>query len=848
VRFNGTVTPLRLLALLPAALLALSSPVPAGAATAATRRPAPDRLTAVLTLAGHPGDAARLHALAAHRALPSRLKALAPAAAHLHATLGFARAHHLTIVRADEWTVSLSGPSAVMAGLFGGAVRHTGTGTWTDRTAVPGVLSQDVASVAGLDNRPLHRRPVHTSRTTIDGADNPQTGASLRAAYDVPTDWKGAGVTVGILDLAGWDPKDLATYATHEGLTVADGQVTEISVDGAHPHALDGYGSEFEVALDSEAVLAAAPAAKQRLYFAPNTSGGVVSALQEMAKDAADGKLQAVSTSWGSCEKQYDAFESAADRVAYSAAIDHLVAAGATLFAASGDSAAFDCSRYDSPDNEAQVDFPASYVNTVAVGGTTLTPNQPEIAWYDTGFGTYLGDGSGGGESVEQPLPSYQGGNPRIDRRRVPDVASDADPRSGLRVYVASQGGWTVGGGTSLAAPTWAAMLADTLSSRAGAAMGLGNVLPALYASAANQASPGFADVTVGHNGLFEATTGYDQVTGLGVPRWSALGPDLLATSPGAPAQGVLSRVSRPATSADPVVTAPTYVRTKDVPLTVAVPRDSSYQGFSVGETVPGCLRQQATAPTTAALDPHPYQGVHQLVMTALDSSKTCHAVTRDVVYDTVPPTSTTVTVGLVDSYSTRVRLTLGGRDAVSGIGSWRVVIRDLAGRTIYVAESAPAQPIVPLRVGTSYRVQVTSRDRAGNLGPVVTQPFTVPTDDVSFARSRGWTRAARSLDFQGSHLGSTVPGASLTATVTARSVELLLLYGPTSGFVAIYVDGRYTTSWDLYAVRPTNARYRVVVWSTAGRHTVKLVVRGSRRAASRGTAVLLDGFVATPG
>ncbi len=842
------VTPPRLLALLPAALLTLGSPVAAGPATAAAGRPAPDRLTAVLTLAGRPGDAALLHVLASHRAAPARLRALTPATSHRDAALAFAQAHHLSVVRADAWTVSLSGPSAVMAGLFGGTVRHAGTGTWSDRTVVPKALSQDVASVAGLDNRPLHRRPVHTSRATIDGADNPQTGASLRVAYDVPADWKGAGVTVGILDLAGWDPKDLTTYAAHEGLTVSDGQVTEIPVDGAQPHSLDGYGSEFEVALDSEAVLAAAPEAKQRLYFAPNTSGGIVSALQEMAKDAADGKLQVVSTSWGSCEKQYDAFESAADRVAYSTAVDHLVAAGATLFASSGDSGAFDCSNYDTPDNEAQVDFPASYVNTVAVGGTTITPNQPEIAWYDTGFGTYLGDGSGGGESVEQPLPSYQGGNPTIDRRRVPDVASDADPQSGLRVYVASQGGWTVAGGTSLAAPTWAAMLADTLSSRAGAVVGLGNVLPALYASAADQESPGFADVTVGHNGLFEASTGYDRVTGLGVPRWSALGPDLLATSPGAPATRALSRVSRPTTSADPVVTAPGFVRTRSVPLTVAVPKDSSYQGFSAGETVPGCLRQEATVPTAAALDPYPYQGVHQLVLTAFDSSKTCHAVTRDVVYDTVPPTSTTVTAGLVDSHSTRVGLTLGGRDALSGVGSWRVVIRDLAGRLVYAAESAPARPVVSLRVATSYRVQVTSRDRAGNLGPVVTQPFTVPSDDVSFARSGGWTRAARSLDFQGTHLGSTVPGASLTATVTARSVDLLLLYGPTSGFVAIYVDGRYRTSWDLYAVRPANIRHRAAIWSTAGRHTVKVVVRGTRRAASRGTAVSLDGFAAIPG
>ncbi|MCW2598320.1 MAG: hypothetical protein JWM02_149 [Frankiales bacterium] len=801
------------------------------------------QLSAVLSLTTRPGDRARLHRLASQHPSPAALRALAPARTHRDAALRYAAQQHLHVLRADAWTVTVSGPAATMATTFGATLHRSGTGTWAPHPAVPAALAGDVATVAGLDNRPFHRNSA-----TLDGADNPQTAASLRAAYDVPTDWRGAGTTVGVLNLAGWSPDDLTTFAVHEGIPVTPGQVTEVPVAGADPRAFDGYGSEYEVALDSEAILGAAPEAKQRMYFAPNTSAGVVSAFQTMAADAEAGLLQVVSTSWGICEKQYAASTSAADRDAYAAAIDRLVAAGATLFAASGDSAAYDCSYPDQPDGEAQVDVPASYVNTVAVGGTTLTAGQGEAAWHDQGFGDYLGDGSGGGQSVDQPLPSYQAGLvPGADHRLLPDVASDADPQSGLSVYVRTQGGWSTAGGTSLAAPTWAGMLAAALSSRGGTTTGLGNVLPALYASAKDPVTPGFADITTGHNALFNAGTGYDQVTGLGVPRWALLGPDLLASTPGAPTSALPVPVTRPAASAAPrLVARPAYVRSRTVPVSVTVPSGSSYQGFSVGETLPGCAQQQAVPPTTVQLDPAPWQGTHELQLTAFDSAHVCHVVTTSVVYDTGKPT-TKVSAGMLNSRDTQVRIGLGGSDEVSGLGGFEVWARDSNGKMVLHTTTAARSLVHSFAAGKSYRIEAVAHDKAGNVGPVARTAVSVPYDDRSFSLRGAWSRAAGVSNFGGSHLRSHSRGATAAVVVTGRTVVLLALRGPNSGYVDVVVDGRRTQRLDLYGPSTTAVRLRAAAWPRAGRHTVWLVVVGAHQRVSRSSYVVLDGLVVLP-
>ena len=118
--------------------------------------------------------------------------------------------------------------------------------------------------------------------------------------------------------------------------------------------------------------------------------------------------------------------------------------------------------------------------------------------------------------------------------REVPDVSADADPNTGYVIYWNGSGsagllapaGWQVVGGTSGAAPAWAALIALTNASSpcSGTAVGFAN--PALYNAAANAYAADFNDTTTGDNdmtstngGQFAAGPGYDMATGLGTPQ-----------------------------------------------------------------------------------------------------------------------------------------------------------------------------------------------------------------------------------------------------------------------------------------------------------------------------------------
>ena len=125
------------------------------------------------------------------------------------------------------------------------------------------------------------------------------------------------------------------------------------------------------------------------------------------------------------------------------------------------------------------VSDPASQPDVTSVGGTslghgtqTLGPPPTEQAWNDA---LYYSEGAGGGGiSTTFAMPAYQqalgvvsgsSGTPCAnaggDCREVPDVSADADPSSGYIIYDSVNGlGWTALGGTSGAAPLWAAVLA----------------------------------------------------------------------------------------------------------------------------------------------------------------------------------------------------------------------------------------------------------------------------------------------------------------------------------------------------------------------------------------------------
>jgi len=95
--------------------------------------------------------------------------------------------------------------------------------------------------------------------------------------------------------------------------------------------------------------------------------------------------------------------------------------------------------------------------------------------------------------------------------------------------------GWYDIGGTSLSCPQWAGIVAIADQLNGG---GLGLINPGLYkiGAAPTRYANDFYDVTTGNNGAFaptipgyNATTGWDPVTGLGTPNAANLVPDLVS-------------------------------------------------------------------------------------------------------------------------------------------------------------------------------------------------------------------------------------------------------------------------------------------------------------------------------
>jgi subtilase family serine protease/uncharacterized protein YceK len=182
------------------------------------------------------------------------------------------------------------------------------------------------------------------------------------------------------------------------------------------------------------------------------------------------------------------------------------------------------------------VDLPASDPLTLAVGGTSLQASRATGAYLgETAWNTPPSGAGGGGFSRLSPRPAYQDGIAGIGANRgVPDVAADADYRTGMAIAFSGGGKDYLlgGGGVSVAAPLWAAViaLADQYAGRH-----LGFVNPALYqigrSASYHQA---FHDVTTGTNTVasttqtitgYQAAPGWDPVTGWGSPNAQVLVP-----------------------------------------------------------------------------------------------------------------------------------------------------------------------------------------------------------------------------------------------------------------------------------------------------------------------------------
>jgi kumamolisin len=438
-------------------------------------------------------------------------KQFGAAPADIAAVRKFASSRGLAIVEesAARRTVVLSGTVAQFNDAFAVDLQQFdyGEGTYRGRTGaiqLPDELSGVVEAVLGLDNRPQARPHIRAAAAAATSF-TPDKVASM---YDFPSEKTGKGQCIALIELGGgYRPADLAAYFAK--LNLATPKVSAVSVDhGKNQPTGDPNGSDGEVMLDIEVAGAVAPDSNIAVYFAPNTDASFLNAVTTAIHDTTN-KPSVISISWGNAELNWTKQTMTAFDEAFQAA----AAMGITVCVASGD----DGSSDGVSDKADHVNFPASSPYALACGGTHIQVSDgaigEETVWNDVA----TGGASGGGVSTFFPLPAWQNGkevtragnaHSALTMRGVPDVSGDADPETGYQIRVDGQD--TVVGGTSAVAPLWAGLIARIND---GKAASVGYINPQLY-----QKFTSLDDVTIGNNGDFYASAGWDACTGLGSP------------------------------------------------------------------------------------------------------------------------------------------------------------------------------------------------------------------------------------------------------------------------------------------------------------------------------------------
>lgn len=348
--------------------------------------------------------------------------------------------------------------------------------------------------------RPYIHRPRATPSTTY-------SPAQIAAAYNFPTKLASGGV-IAIIELGGgWVQSDIDAFCQKN--EIPSPTLIDVPCDSTNS---PGTEADDEVALDIQIAAGVfsyctGAAANIRLYWATD----IKPAIEKIIADKQAGiPIAAVSISWGAPENEWTAPQ---DPATEDAAIALLAPLGIPFFAAAGDNDSGDGEN----DGQPHVDFPASSPHAIGCGGTSKPKGGVESVWNDG-----PGEGTGGGYSSVFPIQPWQvgaGAPPAppphpLNGRMVPDVAANADPRTGYEIYCAAQDGWQVVGGTSAVAPIYAALLAAI-----NPPIGLtSNALATLWGNPTC-----FADITQGGNGAYQTSTGPDPCTGLGVPRGDML-------------------------------------------------------------------------------------------------------------------------------------------------------------------------------------------------------------------------------------------------------------------------------------------------------------------------------------
>ena len=358
----------------------------------------------------------------------------------------------------------------------------------------------DYAAAHGMDVK-----DVVSHATTGSGPSASFLGSDMRAAYYGTGTLTGAGQNLGLFEYEGTDLADLTTYYKNVKQT-NNVPVSVISTDGTSTSCVytraGGDCDDTEQTLDMTQALGMAPGLASLVMYVGSTDTAIIGALTTHSP-----LPTTIGCSWG---------WTPADPSTLNPYFEKMAAQGQNFFAASGDSSTW------SKRNEA---WPADNAYVVSVGGTDLItasaagPWKSETAWAD----------SGGGISPDKiAIPSWQKLSGVINSsnkgsttlRNGPDVSANAN----FTFYTCADQEACLAneyGGTSFAAPMWAAYIALVNQQLAAQGKGtIGFINPTIYAQNVTSAyDTDFHDITSGKSGSYSAVTGYDLVTGWGSPK-----------------------------------------------------------------------------------------------------------------------------------------------------------------------------------------------------------------------------------------------------------------------------------------------------------------------------------------
>jgi kumamolisin len=427
-----------------------------------------------------------------------------------------------------------AGATVYDAALDNGNVRATGASTANEAA---------INRRAGIKNSSSTSNPVAwpfntgtpPSNTCVSGtvqASAMYSPSQIATAYDThalqetpATD----AVRVTVVDLGGgFSENDIEGAAKCFGYTPPSVEI----------HTGDGItdtiiNNNDETELDLQTMAAFVPGATIQLIEDTNGPASLLDALARMGGDP-QGFSDGASISYGQCAIQESNGNLALIHAIARVVLVDLIVGGA-IYVSAGDWGSTTCGIGVKGTSQS---FAASAPWAVAVGGTRLSLNSAnqrasEVVWNDTTYG--LDDSTGGGVSKVFSRPWYQNGISSNPMRAVPDIAFLADASPGWPVMLDGQ--MQSIGGTSGSSPFALAQLALLSAQQHLAGKPLVGFPNPWFYQLYQQHPELFYDVTSGSNdldavGCCQATKGFDQVTGLGVPDLTKVAQHLPPPSP----------------------------------------------------------------------------------------------------------------------------------------------------------------------------------------------------------------------------------------------------------------------------------------------------------------------------